>query len=127
VVHRDIKPSNILISRDGKVKVADFGLAKIDAPVTASLTLSGTTMGSHGYAAPEVFSKASTADHRADIYSLGVLLYQMLTGDLPRGMFKLPSQKVPGLDTRFDAIVCQAMEEDREDRQQSVAELKSEL
>ncbi len=127
VVHRDIKPSNILISRDGKVKVADFGLAKIDAPETASLTLSGTTMGSHGYAAPEVFSKASTADHRADIYSLGVLLYQMLTGDLPRGMFKLPSQKVPGLDPRFDAIVCQAMEEDREDRQQKVEGMRSEL
>lgn len=127
VVHRDIKPSNILISHDGKVKVADFGLAKIDAPETASLTLSGTTMGSHGYAAPEVFSKASTADHRADIYSLGVLLYQMLTGDLPRGMFKLPSQKVPGLDTRLDAIVCQAMEEDREERQQSVAEMREEL
>ncbi len=127
VVHRDIKPSNILISRDGKVKVADFGLAKIDAPETVSLTLSGTTMGSHGYAAPEVFAKASTADHRADIYSLGVLLYQMLTGDLPRGMFKLPSQKVPGLDTRFDAIICQAMEEDREDRPQSVEEMRDKL
>lgn len=127
VVHRDIKPSNILISRDGKVKVADFGLAKIDAPETASLTLSGTTMGSQGYAAPEVFSKASSADHRADIYSLGVMFYQMLTGTMPRGMFKLPSEKVPGLDTRFDAIICQAMEEDREDRQQSVAELRGEL
>jgi hypothetical protein len=127
VVHRDIKPSNILISQEDKVMVADFGLAKIDAPETASLTLSGTSMGSQGYAAPEVFSKAGTADHRADIYSLGVLLYQMLTGDLPRGMFKLPSEKVLGLDPRFDALICQAMEEDREDRQQSVTELRTAL
>ncbi|MEQ1749511.1 MAG: protein kinase [Prosthecobacter sp.] len=126
VVHRDIKPSNILISGD-QVKVADFGLAKIDDPATASLTLSGTSMGSQGYAAPEVFSKASMADHRADIYSLGVLLYEMLTGTVPRGMFKLPSEKVPGLDPRFDAIICKAMEEDRDERQQSVAELREEL
>ncbi len=126
VVHRDIKPSNILISGD-QVKVADFGLAKIDDPATASLTLSGTSMGSQGYAAPEVFSKASLADHRADIYSLGVMLYEMLTGTVPRGMFKLPSEKMPGLDPRFDAIICKAMEEDREERQQSVVELKGEL
>ncbi|MBL9132488.1 MAG: protein kinase, partial [Verrucomicrobiaceae bacterium] len=127
VVHRDIKPSNILLSASGQVKVADFGLAKIDDPATASLTLSGTSMGSQGYAAPEVFSKAGTADHRADIYSLGVLLYEMLTGAVPRGMFKLPSEKVPGLDPRFDAIICKAMEEEREERQQSVAEMKADL
>ena len=127
VVHRDIKPSNILISSTGQVKVADFGLAKMDDPATASLTLSGTSMGSQGYAAPEVFSKAHTADHRADIYSLGVLLYEMLTGDLPRGMFKLPSEKVPGLGAGFDAIICRAMEEDRGERFQTVAEMRKEL
>lgn len=127
VVHRDIKPSNILIHTSGLVKVADFGLAKMDDPSTATLTLSGTTMGSHGYAAPEVFARASTADHRADIYSLGVLLYEMLTGSVPRGMFKLPSEKVPELGTGFDSLICQALEEDREERFQSVAELRTAL
>jgi serine/threonine protein kinase len=127
VVHRDIKPSNILLGVNGLVKVADFGLAKIDDPATATLTLSGTTMGSQGYAAPEVFAKASTADHRADIYSLGVLIYEMLTGEVPRGLFKMPSQKVPGLDERWDAIICKAVEEDREERFQSVAEMRAEL
>lgn len=127
VVHRDIKPSNILLADHGVVKVADFGLAKIDDPATASLTLSGTSMGSQGYAAPEVFAKASSADHRADIYSLGVLLYEMLTGDVPRGMFKLPSEKIPGLDDRWDELICKALEEDRDERFQSVAEMRAAL
>ena len=128
VVHRDIKPSNILLSGEGRVKVADFGLAKIEGTgPTGPLTLSSTTMGSQDFAAPEMLSKARAVDHRADIYSFGVLLYQMLTGDVPRGMFKMPSEKVPGLDSRFDAIVCQAMEELREERYQSVGELWSAL
>jgi hypothetical protein len=127
VVHRDIKPSNILISTSGHVKVADFGLAKMDDPATASLTLSGTSMGSQGYAAPEVFEIRGTVDHRADIYSLGVLLYEMLTGDLPRGLFKMASEKVPGLHPSLDGIICMAMEEDREERYPTVAEMRGEL
>lgn len=127
VVHRDIKPSNILLGGDGRIKVADFGLARIDDPATAALTVSGTSMGSQGYAAPEVFRAAAQADHRADIYSMGVVLYEMLTGDVPRGMFKLPSKKVPGLDPRFDLIICKAMEEAPDERHQSAAEMKAEL
>ncbi len=127
VVHRDIKPSNILINRDGHVKVADFGLAKIDDPGSATLTLSGTSMGSQGYAAPEVFENTGKVDHRADIYSLGVLLYEMLTGNVPRGLFKMASEKVLGLDPRLDEVICKAMEEDREERYQTVAEMRVEL
>lgn len=128
VVHRDIKPANILMASDGSIKVADFGLAKIAAPAGShNLTLSNTSMGTHDYAAPEVFGGADTSDHRADLYSLGVVLYQMLTGDVPRGLFKLPSEKIPGLDARLDAVVCRAMEEDREDRYASAAEMRQDL
>lgn len=128
VVHRDIKPSNILLGRDGRVRLADFGLAKIDERTRrASLTLSNTSMGSLDYAAPEVISRPVEADSRADVYSLGVVLYEMLTGSVPRGLFKLPSEKVPGLDSRFDAIVCRAMEEDPTDRYADVAHLCGDL
>ncbi|MBL9145948.1 MAG: protein kinase [Verrucomicrobiaceae bacterium] len=120
VIHRDIKPANILIKANGEVKVADFGLAKIVAPGTVGLTATSTSMGSHDFAAPEIFVHGGDADHRADIFSLGVMLYQMLTGTIPRGMFKLPSERVPALGTRFDEIVCKAMEQDREDRYDSV-------
>lgn len=123
VIHRDIKPANVLIKANGEVKVADFGLAKIVTPGTVGLTATSTSMGSHDFAAPEVFVHGGDADHRADIYSLGVMLYQMLTGTIPRGMFKLPSGRVPALGIRFDAIVCTAMEQDREDRYPSVVEM----
>lgn len=123
VIHRDIKPANILIKANGEVNVADFGLAKITAPGTVALTATSTSMGSHNFAAPEIFVHGADADHRADIYSLGVMLYQMLTGTIPRGMFKLPSERVPELGTRFDEIVCKAMEQDREDRYQSASEM----
>lgn len=123
VVHRDIKPANVLIKSNGEVKVADFGLAKLTAPGTVALTATSTSMGSHDFAAPEVFVHGGNADHRADIYSLGVMLYQMLTGVIPRGMFKLPSERVPGLDERLDEVICKALEQDREDRFQTVREM----
>jgi serine/threonine protein kinase len=61
----------------------------------------------------------SAVDHRADIYAVGVMLYQMLTGKIPQGMFKLPSLQIPGLDPRYDAIIAKAIMEDREARYQS--------
>lgn len=96
VVHRDIKPENVLIDRRGRVKIADFGLAKILGRDGAStrLTLEGQVMGTPHYMAPEQVERPLSVDHRADIYSLGVVFYEMLTGDLPLGKFSPPSRKV---------------------------------
>lgn len=128
VIHRDLKPSNILLGRDGRVRLADFGLAKIEERGRRpSLTLSNTSMGSLDYAAPEVIERPATADARADLYSLGVVLYEMLTGAVPRGLFKMPSEKVPGLDPRFDTLVCRAMEEDRGERFPGAPEFRDAL
>lgn len=128
VVHRDIKPSNVLIGADGSVKVADFGLAKLlGQQADGALTRSRMAMGSPDYIAPEALKSPQSVDHRADVFGLGVMLYQMLTGELPRGMFKLPSRLAPGLDERLDAIVCKAMEPDPADRHQSASELLAAL
>jgi serine/threonine protein kinase len=128
VIHRDIKPANILIDQEGHIKVADFGLAKMNDPAqTSGLTKTNMAMGTPDYVAPEVLSTGMVADHRADIYAVGVMLYQMLTGEVPRGMFKLPSQKGIGCDERFDAIICKAMEQDREDRYQSAMDVRHAL
>lgn len=124
IIHRDIKPSNILIGNDQVVRVADFGLAKVRPEadsVLTSPTLTGTVMGTPDYMAPEQ-RLGHAVDHRADIYSLGVLIYEMLTGHVPRGSWEPPS-KVTGVDTRLDALVTQAMQNDPTKRQQSVEEI----
>ncbi|MDP1586632.1 MAG: protein kinase, partial [Prosthecobacter sp.] len=128
VIHRDIKPANILIDQEGHVKVADFGLAKMHDPSqTSGLTRTNMAMGTPDYIAPEVLSPGTVVDHRADIYAVGVMLYQMLTGEVPRGMFKLPSKKGIDSDPRFDAIIGKAMETDREERYQTAMDVRRAL
>ncbi|MFC5456845.1 protein kinase domain-containing protein [Prosthecobacter fluviatilis] len=128
IVHRDIKPANIMVGFDGVVKVADFGLAKMgQGGQNTGLTQSGVAMGTMHYIAPEALTLGVSVDHRADIYAMGVMLYQMLTGALPQGMFKLPSVLVPGLDPRYDGIISRALLNDRELRHQTVVELRREL
>ena len=95
IVHRDIKPENILIDKRGRVKITDFGIAKIIAATPEKLGLTGThdVIGTPHYMAPEQVEKPNTVDHRADIYSLGVVFCELLTGELPIGRFPPPSSK----------------------------------
>jgi tRNA A-37 threonylcarbamoyl transferase component Bud32 len=128
VLHRDIKPENILLDTQGRVKIADFGIAKLvgeDAP-DLTLTLSGARLGTPTYMAPEQVEHPGTVDHRADIYSLGVVFYELLTGELPLGRFAPPSAKAD-LDARVDDIVMRALAKERELRQQSAGEVKTEV
>jgi hypothetical protein len=127
IIHRDIKPANIMVGYDGVVKVADFGLAKMTQSKNSGLTQSGMAMGTLHYMAPEALTLGGSVDHRADIYAVGVMLYQMLTGKLPQGMFDPPSQQVTGLDPRYDDIVKKAIRDDREVRYQTVLELRADL
>ena len=126
IVHRDIKPENILIDTQGRVKIADFGLAKMmrleaGAP---DLTLTRHAIGTPQYMAPEQIEKPETVDHRADIYSLGVVFYEMLTGELPIGRFSSPSQRVE-VDVRLDEVVLKALEKDPSLRYQQASAFKT--
>lgn len=127
IVHRDIKPSNVMLDRRGRVKVADFGLAKALNLETTVMTRSDVTLGTADFVAPEVLVPRAVVDARADLYAVGVMLYQMLTGRLPRGRFDPPGTLVPGLGRAFDAIVDRAMQADPAKRQASALELKREL
>jgi tRNA A-37 threonylcarbamoyl transferase component Bud32 len=126
IVHRDIKPENILLDRKGRVKIADFGLAKLLGPADVSLTGSRQAMGTLHYMAPEQWERPAAVDQRADIYSLGVVFYELLTGELPVGRFDPPSVKVQ-VDVRLDEVVLRALAREPERRYQRASELRSEV
>ena len=158
VVHRDIKPENILLDKQGRLKIADFGIAKIlgAEPAVPHPSLAGARSASDGedagvakpseaspappapgltkdqivgtphYMAPEQVEKPQAVDHRADIYSLGVVFYEMLTGELPLGKFQPPSQKVQ-VDVRLDEVVLHALEKEPERRYQHAKEVQSDV
>lgn len=125
VVHRDIKPENLLLDARGRIKIADFGIAKLKGEVRdITLTASGAALGTPHYMAPEQLEHPQDVDQRADIYSLGVVFYEMLTGELPLGRFAPPSEK-SAVDARIDEIVFRALERERERRFQTAGEVKT--
>ncbi len=128
IVHRDIKPENVLLDRKGRVKIADFGLAKLLGKTPFDLSLTGTqqVMGTMHYIAPEQLKGSRDVDHRADIYSLGVTFYEMLTGELPLGRFAPPSKKVQ-IDVRLDEVVLRSLEREPEQRYQHASEIKTDM
>lgn len=122
VIHRDIKPSNILLTADGTVKVADFGIAVLGDRPADRLTHTGLAVGTMEYAAPE--QAAGTAvDPRSDLYSVGVVCYELLTGKLPRGIFDPPSKVNAAVSPAVDPVVHTAMQSDPDRRYQTATEL----
>ena len=133
IVHRDIKPQNIIISKEGKVKVTDFGIAKVASAATINTSAS---MGSVHYISPEQ-ARGGYSDERSDIYSLGITLFEMLTGTVPfdgdsavsvavqhiQDSIPLPSQLVEGVPVSVDKIVLKCTQKKTDRRYQSAAEL----
>jgi serine/threonine protein kinase/Tfp pilus assembly protein PilF len=117
IVHRDIKPENLLLDKDGRIKIADFGIA-------ALIGAGGENIGTPPYMAPEQSGDSSEVDSRADIYALGVVLYEMLTGERPGKDLVAPSKKVQ-IDVRLDEMVLRALEKEPERRYQTAGEFRT--
>jgi len=128
IVHRDIKPENVLVDSKGRVKIADFGLAKIVGEEASGepITRTQQSMGTPQYMAPEQLTGSKSVDHRADIYSLGVVFYELLTGEVPLGRFEAPSERVQ-IDVRLDEVVLRALERAPERRYQHATEMKTRI
>jgi len=130
VIHRDIKPENILLDTKGRVKIADFGLAKLldsdDDGTPSHLTLNSPQqlLGTPHYMSPEQTERPLTVDHRADIYSVGVVFYEMLTGELPLGRFPLPSEIGRG-EPAVDDIIARALDKNPDRRFQRASDIRS--
>ena len=128
IIHRDIKPSNILIGATGEPMICDFGLAKIlrSSHQSSPLTRAGDRVGTEGFMAPEQLTDSTSTDHRADIFSLGAVLYRLLTGSAPLGRFPAPS-KVSNDLALYDRVVMKALATIPSQRFQSAEEFREAL
>jgi len=126
IVHRDVKPENVLVDALGRVRLVDFGLATLFGPNVSRNPDDNRVAGTLGYMAPEQFTMPETVDHRADIYSTGVVFYEMLAGELPT-VDRLPPSQKAATDPRLDPIVLRALEQERERRYQAARDLHAEI
>lgn len=124
-IHRDIKPENVMVQEQGRVKLMDFGISKLMADV--QLTGASMVMGTPFYMSPEQLRNSRDVDARADIFSLGVMLYEILTGNVPTGVPKPASQIITDVPPAIDAIVAKCVDPNADNRYRSVAELRSAL
>ncbi len=123
VVHRDLKPANVLVTPGGRVKLADFGLAR--PPDDAAGPLTGhMAIGTPDYMAPE--QRRGRGDHRVDLYALGVTMYEMLCGGPPRGEWRPPSRRVT-VDARIDGVIAKALQENPDLRYHEANEIQTDL
>ena len=124
VVHRDLKPENILVFNEvgNNIRISDFGIAKLDPNDTTTLTARSEGLGTPQYAAPEQWTAAHDADARSDIYTLGKLLYEMLTGIMP-----FPILKLECVDSKFRYIIQKCVEDEPDQRFQSIEELRQQF
>ena len=132
IVHRDVKPENLLIDRNGTVKIADFGIARMmDEPVSEGIpevtpdhpAVHTLAVGTPDYAAPEQRVSAP-CDHRVDIYSLGVVLYEMITGQRPDSGQITPPSRRAAVDMRIDEVLLKALQQEPDQRFRTVAEFR---
>src|SRR5207248_816519 len=127
ILHRDIKPENLPLDTRGRMKIADFGIAKLVGEARdITLTARGAASGTPHYMATEQLERQQDVDQRADVYSLGVVFYEMLTGELPIGRFAPPSEKA-SMDPRVDEVVMRTLEKERERRFQSAGDVKTQV
>jgi len=126
IVHRDIKPSNVLLTSDGQAKLTDFGVAQLGHETRRTQEAKGHP-GTPAYKSPEQASTSGYLDQRSDLYSLGLVLYEMLTGRLYLRNRVSPRQLNPEVPKALDAVVMRALEEDPNDRYQSAAEMRQDL
>lgn len=138
IIHRDIKPQNIMLAKEGRVKVTDFGIAR--AATAATITMAGSTIGSVRYFSPEQ-ARGSYIDEKSDLYSLGVVIYEMVTGHAPfdgdapvtialkhiQEQAKPPAEIVKKLPAGVNGIIIKAMEKDLKKRYQNAGEMMKDL
>ena len=124
-IHRDLKPENVMIGSDGTIKLMDFGISKLMAHTR--LTMTSMVMGTPQYMSPEQFRDSGNVDARADIFSMGVLLYEVLTGNVPTGVSKPVSQIMTEVPPALDPVVARCLEANPDDRYQCASDLRADL